>query len=394
MITLAVAKWSITLVHGCPITGFFLEEANQHNFYMDLIALHNRNLIEEVGYEGEAHTELSNTNEEYVIWICQAFETCPCLRVDLMPNGEIMGYIREVDRNHAKSRMLDNPKILLALLDILKVPTVASKIVDFLRVKDAASLGSTSKVARGAIGYDPFNGMNKKAMLGSSKYLSSGDRRISIEALALYAFNHIYDVIQPHVKRGSFTRPGDRDVLALSKATKYGPKQNALLWTNCLATTTTSDGTSEGAVNFVYSDWRSGRNGLLDNPQLHLNSGDYAVTEKMHGELRLMQRQHDRGIFRPIFVDKYCCPFCAVQFIVMGLIQYTPGAINNTLAWYTFSPYLIYFKSRRVRMWGADVEERFARLNPDEKLYFLFKLATSCSLTKYVVKVPMYAIEL
>ncbi|MEX3955182.1 hypothetical protein [Trinickia sp. EG282A] len=390
MITLAVARWAVTLVHGCPITGFFLEEANQHNFYWDMVAIYNRDLIEDTGYEGSAHTEFSNTDESYLRWIYHAFETRPCLREELRPEGEVMGYIREVDRNHARTKSLANPKVLLSLLDVIKVPNVASRIVDSLNVKSAASLGSTSKIVRKSIGYDPFRGGSRGAMLGAAIYLGAGDRKTAIELLALYAFNHIYDAIQPHVKSGPFQRVGDRAVREISTRTKYGANENSLVSTNCLAITTTSGGVPEGAVNFVYND-RS----LLENRELHLDPEDYRTMKMMHGELRLMQRQHDRGFFRPIYVDKYCCPFCAVQFIVMGLIRFTPGATANTaLRWYTFSPYVIYFKTRRVQMWGQDVEDRFAKLTVQEKSYFLYKLATSCSVTKHSMKEPMYSINL
>nr|WP_152665047.1 hypothetical protein [Pseudomonas toyotomiensis] len=390
MITLAMARWTISLIHSSPIPGFFLEQGNRHNFYMDMVAMYNRDLIADVGYEGAAHTEYSNNDETYISWVTQAFITVPCLRLELEdPNGEFMLYIREVDRNHTRTLALSNPQVLLSLLDILNVPSVASKIVDYLNVKDAASLGSTTKQVRASIGYDPFKGHNRHEMLGSTSHLFNNSRKDLIEALALHAFNNIYDVIQPHIKKGGLSRRLDLQVKNISTRTTFGKYARPLIATNCLALTTTASGETEGAVNFIFND----RQALLDNSELHLRAGDYDRTSNMHAELRLMERQHDRGIFRPIYVDKLCCPFCAVQFIAMGLISFTPGAVNNTLAWYTFTPYIIYFKSRRARMWGQDIESKFSQLTPSEKSYFLYKLALACSLTKHNVPIPMYRIN-
>lgn len=394
MITTRMAQWAISLIHSSPTPGFFLEQGNRLNFYWDLVAIYNRDLIESVGYEGYAHTEFSNNDIQYINWVTQAFDTVPCLRVDLEdPNGEFMLYIREIDRRHAQNLALANPQVLLTLLDILEIPSVASRIVDALNVKDAASLGSTSKQARSLIGYDPFKGQNPHEMLGS-KSTSYNSRKNLIDALALHAFNNIYDVIQPHVVKGGLRRRNDLQVRDISQRTTYGRYGKQLIAYNCLAITTTENNEREGAVNFIFNDWTRGQNGLLNNKELHLRPADYTRTKNMHGEIRLMERQHDRGIFRPIYVDKFCCPFCAVQFIAMGLMSLTPGAVNNTLAWYTFSPYVIYFKSRRVRIWGQDIENIFSRLSPTDKSYFLYKLASACSYTKHNVSIPLYQIDL
>lgn len=398
MITVAMMKWAVSLVHTSPIPGFFLEQANRSNFYWDMVAFYNLDFIESVGYEGAAHTKFSSDNDDYLAWVYQAFLTIPCLGIELEdPNGKFMLHIMKVDREHANTGMLENPQVLVTFLDILTAHPFGSNLLNSLRVKDAASLGSTSKSVRLAIGYDPFKGHNKSEKLGSDRRLLN-NRKNNIDALALHAFNHIYDVIQPYVKTGGLTRQGDIEVRTLSQRTNYGQFGNRLSASNCLAITHTPSGEPEGAVNFIYSDWFKDnkgvdQNGLLNNQALHLGRQDYRVIDKMHGEIRLMQRQHDRGVFRPIYVDKFCCPFCAVQFIAMGLMEFTPGAVNNKLAWYTFSPYVIYFKSRRVRMWGQVVEMKFSQLTPEEKSYFLFKLASGCSFTKHKVKTLIHEIN-
>lgn len=385
--------WALTLVHGCPFYGFFQELSNRISFYWDLVAIYNRDLILDVGFEGGAHTEFSSADEDYIRWIHQAFNTLPCLGDEFEnPNGEFMLYITEIDRDHMNTHILDNPQAFKSLLGLFTIAPIAQTLAGFvetLPVKSQAALATTSKAARKFVGYDPFQGRDKNALLGLNAPIVTVLQKDVLDQIAFHAFNNIYDVIQPYVtKTKKLSRPGDVNVQKISIETYYGPKKDKkLIEFNCLAQTIKPSGEIDGAVNFVFNDWsgNSGKrvNGLLQNERLHLNKSEYFRTSQMHGEIRLMERHHDNASREPIYVDKFCCPFCAVQFIAMGLMELTPGAVNNNLQWYTFSPYVLYFKSRRIRMWGQQIETLFRQMNVNQKAYFLNKLATSCSINKH-----------
>jgi hypothetical protein len=355
MLTEAKRKWVVCLVHACPAPEHFKDPESFKDLQDVLI-----HCI--VAVHGKGGFEALNSTEK---WILQAYWTYPDrydgdILDDLQPNSELVQYAVNIFKLHTDG--IFNPQVIVDLLGANQEIHPALQIMllrgPALPLKTQAKLAMTCRSFRDGFGYDPFLG-------GHRKIDTTVVKDDLVNTLALHAYHFVSNAIAGPVANQK-KRPQDNAVAKISGSTTYqvqdGPRN--LLGSNCLAQT--EDG--RYAVNFLDNG------GVLEHT-FTLNRNNYlGRNSRVHAEIRHLEYQLDIGrhTFMNVYIDKFCCTFCAIQYLVFGAIDKTPGATyNTTLQWYTFSPYVVYFKSNRIKMWGADVERVFSLLPAPDKLRFL-----------------------
>lgn len=355
MLTEAKRKWVVCMVHACPVPELFKDPDSFKHLQKALpkciLAIYT-----ERGIDGLNPTEQ---------WLLQAYCTYPerydgDILGDLEPGSELVKYAAGMFKLHTDG--IFSPQVVMDLLGPSQGISPVLEIMllrgPSLPLQTQAKLAMTCRGFRDGFGYDPFVGGHRKIETTTAAIDVVND-------LALHAYFFIRNAIAGPVANRRL-RPKDREVKNISQSTTYGTSSgtSTLVGSNCLAQT--EDG--KYAVNFLDSG------GVLAG-KFSLNKDNYkGRNSTVHAEMRHLECQLSTGrrTFMNVYIDKFCCTFCAVQYIVFGAIDKTPGGVFNTgLHWYTFSPYVVYFKSNRVKMWGADVERVFSILSSDNKLKFL-----------------------
>ncbi|HYR09594.1 MAG TPA: hypothetical protein VEQ60_17600 [Longimicrobium sp.] len=224
-------------------------------------------------------------------------------------------------------------------------------------------------------GYDPFGG---NTMLGNQQG-GGGQAPQSLTHLAKHAFNQLYRTVKEKFTFNAPLTSGDLKLQKWSTDNAFGNPQTrkSFISTNCQAQTSIG-GSNVNAVNFVHYGGSEGERlikalDLDKQPSLPLQR--YTQCSHKHGEVRLAEAQDNAYERAPISVDKLCCLFCAAQMEALGRTPDLTGATTGILQWYTFTPYVMYFRDRRSLMWGTEVEAGFARLSRENKIAFLRILA-------------------
>ena len=320
MLTPEERDWVITVLHACPIRDYFAYQDNIEELqkilllYIQYLANKNQN----------PHLTDPLPNNLYGNWVRNIVDTCPRWIISGSIDKELLNYAIEI----AQSK----------IYSIIRQPELLNKILSYLNTKQIVNLASTSSILHREIGYDPFGGSQPHLMLGytSRTNLNPHDH---YQALAKLAFNTIYDKVSPYV--ADHPRPTDKKLTEQSSNSYYGSSGNSFIATNCVSTAyipKLKTGGHYNAVNFIsYSSTEQNR---LTN-DLKLNPNDYRSASHKHAEIRIIEKQDDAEQRYDIYIDKPCCPFCAVQIIVLGSLDKTRGAKFTKLAWYTFSPYIL-----------------------------------------------------
>lgn len=355
MLTEDKRKWVVCIFHACPVPDLFSDQ-NNFTLVQDLIIRAVINLHTNKPFDSFSPVEQ---------WAMQTYWTYPerldgDIESDLEPWSELAQYATQLYKLHRDG--IYEPQVVLDLVGsnpnfhpVLKIMLLRGPA---LPLKTQAKLAMTCRGFRDGFGYDPFSGGHR--LIDAT--ITTDD---VVNQLALHAYQFICNAIAPSVANARH-RPGDTRIKQLSARTTYSVSSGTrqLIATNCLAQT--EDGSY--AVNFLDAA------GTLANT-FALNANQYlGRNSKVHAEIRHLENQLDAGkrTFMNVYIDKFCCPFCAIQYIVFGAIDKTAGAVfNQSLHWYTFSPYVVYFKSNRIKMWGAAVERVFTQLPQREKLNFL-----------------------
>lgn len=355
MLTEAKRKWVICIFHACPAPEVFEDPDNfralQDAVIQSIFNMHSNKPFESFSFFDQ--------------WVMQTYWTYPeradgDIIGDFEPGSELVQYATGLYKLHKDG--IFEPQVVLDLIgnnpNIHPVLEIMLLRGPALPLKTQATLAMTCKGFRDGFGYDPFQG-------GHRKIDSTLSRDDVVNQLSLHAYQFITNAIAPAVSNAKF-RSGDLEVKKISSETAYSTSSGdrTLLFTNCLAKT--EDGSF--AVNFL-----DGSGALAE--KFKLKKSNYSGRDSLvHAEIRHLESQLDAGkrTFMNVYIDKFCCTFCAIQYIVFGAMDKTAGAVFNTnLHWYTFSPYVVYFKSNRIKMWGAEVERIFAILPASEKLNFL-----------------------
>jgi hypothetical protein len=228
-------------------------------------------------------------------------------------------------------------------------------------------------------GYDPFGGNTSLGNPTNNNNANNNAVTLPLTLLAKHAFNHLYGVVKAKFGFGAQLKPGDLSLKHWSEKNSFNQSgSSSFLGSNCLARATIG-GQPTNAVNFISPYGEQGRQRLIDalglanQPAIPLSR--YTSTTHKHGEVRLAEEQDNRYEREPISVDKLCCLFCAAQMEALGRTASVTGAAAGTLSWYTFTPYVMYFRDRREQMWGGEVERGFSRLSRENKIQFLRILA-------------------
>ncbi|WP_158455462.1 hypothetical protein [Pseudomonas fluorescens] len=354
MLTEAKRKWIVCAFHACPNPEIF-EGSDNFRDLQDAIIQSVFNMRSNQPIESFSFLEQ---------WAMQTYWTYPeradgDILGDFEAGSELAQYAVDLYKLHKDG--IFEPHVVLDLIGTDHVHPALGVVLlkgPALPLQAQAKLAMTCKGFRDGFGYDPFEGGHRKI----ESTIAMDD---VVNQLALHAYRFIFNAIAPAVSNAKL-RAGDLEVRKISSETGYSTKSGdrTLLYTNCLAKT------EEGsfAVNFLDGFGALAEKFKLDKKQY---SGRNSL---VHAEIRHLETQLQAGkrTFMNVYVDKFCCTFCAIQYIVFGAMDKTAGAVfNTTLNWYTFSPYVVYFKSNRTKMWGADVERIFAILPAGEKLKFL-----------------------
>jgi hypothetical protein len=359
MLTLEERRWVLAMLHACPDLSYLTDEHKRMEL-ANAAAQHIAHLVAKAQGQQEPDIPANPLAD----WVRHIVLTCPREIVGGALDPELVGYALQV---------IDSP-LIFATRNV----EAFQHVLGFLNTKSLVSLASSHPMFRRVVPYDPFAGARGKIMLGNLKLsIPIGDLRTALTWLAQHAFNEIHDRIpNPGVDR---PRSMDNTLSTWSAGNKFGESGKSFRSTNCVARSSVG-GDFVYSVNFI-------RYGLAEKRRLvktlRLRESDYYPITHMHAEMRIAQKQDDEERRAPIFVDKMCCPFCAVQLLVLGRLRSMRGSTTTDLQWYTFSPYVMYFRHRRERLWGAGVEAVFNLLSPDAKLMFLEILARSCRTNKY-----------
>ena len=359
MLTLEERRWVLTMLHACPDPSYLTDENKRFTLAL-ATAKHVRHLFA----KGQGQSEPDLPDNPLANWVRQIVATCPRFIIGGALDSELVDYALNV---------IASP-VMLAM----KNAEAFRHVLGFLNTRSLVAMASAHPVLRRAVPYDPFAGSRGRIMLGNlGLSIPLGELRTALTLLARHAFNEVYDRIpNRHVDA---PRSMDTTLQKWSEENYYGNSGLAFKVTNCVARSSVG-GQFAYSVNFI-AYGSSEKNRLVGN--LGLREQDYAQITHMHAEMRIVERQDDEYRRAPVFVDKMCCPFCAVQLLALGRLDNMRGSTTTTLKWYTFSPYVIYFRHRRVQLWGAQIENIFNQLSTDAKLMFLELLATSCGNAKY-----------
>ena len=163
------------------------------------------------------------------------------------------------------------------------------------------------------------------------------------------------------------------------------PSKKKLLASNCLATITLGDNViwslnfdfPKSSDNAAFKQDIQNKLELLEGPAATVSPAvaDWSRAPRHHAEMRLtFTLAHPFTQPAQLDVDKPCCVFCASQLLAMGRGEFVAAYARNKLAWYSFSPLVMFFKNIRLNFWGKETEEEFTRLSPQEKHYFLSEI--------------------
>lgn len=363
MLNLEERRWVLSMLHTCPNYEYITTESGR-----DLLTLA---LQTHIQYLIDRQTNIGLTDPIPQTatgnWVRQIFRTCPVPIISGALHQSIIDYAMSI---------IQSP-----LLKVLDHPDTLTSLLGLLRTKDAVALTLVHPNVNRAVRqqYDPFHGRRGRVMFGNvvRTHIPLDLGRL-LTTLARHAFNHIFDLVpNPGVDHA---RTEDKQLTTLSDSSKFGSSGNSFLATNCVAQSQVS-GLLVTTVNFI-SYGPAERSKLVN--KLKLDTRDYDRITHLHAEIRIVEKQDDAAEHSPINVDKLCCPFCTVQLLAMGRLALTRGsARTKKLQWYTFTPYVVYFRYRRMLIWGAGVEAIFDGFQPDTKSLFLQVLAGVCRNTRY-----------
>lgn len=397
--------WVVSMLHACPSYHYFTNSAGKSQL--------ERYICDYIMYTKGEIDDYPLPDSSFGRWVHQLVDTCKRPFHNYKLDQEMWDYAVEMIKHESSVSMaLEQPEILYRILNhVIKVdPSPTHKGPPRTNVRNVVQLSQVNRHLNAEIkawGYDPFaegrslpdlprttllNGQQRRVELGQDLVRSrkrTHDRELreeNIRLLALHAFNVIYAKVgcAPHKKRTGL----DEDLTKISATESFTVDgRKTLIQGNCLAK-------SEGqyAVNFVKGYSKSNRERLL--ARFAMNSGDYDVLHSMHAEMRRAEKMEGKANSNRISVDKPCCAFCTIQLIAMGQFDRVSGGKTGVLQWYTFTPYVMYFKMRRREVWGAQIESIFALLPPDDKLLFLNVLAQSCRSFPYTDLRPLEEVQL
>jgi hypothetical protein len=391
MLTPSEQDWVLCMIHTCRYPDVFTDG----NMMQRLKAVAKSAFEVIVGNEKDVNDALLPGAGQ---WVLRMLKTSPRGLFDNLPHPDLMGFARRLLESKRQVDFSDQ-NVLSVLLHHMRDD-----------VKSITSLANTNlflNVDLKQREYDPFGervlrngtsrGISQKTTTIPSSQLSEASKRrrprlmlgnVTIPAslnsirddalanLAKYAFNSILGT----ARGARFRHKTSIDSNFQQWSMENNFSSSRFLNENCVSGVKNDDGQYEYSVNHINYD-NNNRKRLVGN--LALNEDDYVRLPFMHSEIRVAERAEGTGDKRNLYIDKNCCVFCTVQLIAMGQDDRIKGTTWGTLQWYTFTPYVMYFKTRRQRLWGADVENIFNKFTPMDKMKFLNFLSKCCRSERY-----------
>jgi deoxycytidylate deaminase len=258
------------------------------------------------------------------------------------------------------------------------LPTdVMAKIFRFVQDYELLGLGKVCRAFRRMLResglYDPF--------VLDSPYTRWNDLGYSAEAtfsadLATLAYAKIKETLTEEVEEPNLRKGITLEVQTRTETLTALSKTLRLNTTNCLAQLKLGD-KSLIAVNFTKTDQHLAALTKAGESLKSETRSDYKKVTNRHAEMRLIMQltEPTQEADAELIIDKLCCVFCAAQIYALGFKKLLTGWHTNPLQWYNFSPSVMFFPRRRVKIWGEEVEEEFRMLPPESKVAFLYTLA-------------------